>query len=273
MSSAGSRGRLGAALAAAAALGWGAAAAQTTGSVEIAWDAVAAADLAGYRVFAHTDPNLFAPNDPNAAAAVARVIPVGASITDVIVTNLNAAVPWFFAVTAVDLSGNESGFSNVVASQPSVTPTVRSVSPSAARQGDAGVVVTIGGANFVAGATADFGAGVTVSSPVVSGGGTILTVNVDVDPLAQVSTRTVTVTNPGGASGSRASSFSVAIDPARLDIDRSGRVDGADFLDVLLGFPSVVGDQHYNTNRDLDVDGRVDGADIALILSPLFFGR
>ena len=62
----------------------------------------------------------------------------------------------------------------------------------------------------------------------------------------------------------------MTLDIQRLDIDHSGRVDNGDFADLLLGFPSFVGDALYSTTRDIDVDGDVDGVDLAILLS--FFG-
>jgi hypothetical protein len=265
--------KLSAVLALALAGAWGWSCSQTaTGIVEIAWDAnLTDSDLAGYRLYAHTDPNIFN-LDPNSAAAVARTITLGTSVTDQIVTNLDASKTWFFAVTAFDLSGNESPFdpNQIVSAQPSVAPAITRVSPNTAQQGTPGVVVTINGANFVPQTTVDFGPGITVTSLNTTGVPSTLVATVNVSRVAQASNRTVVVTNPGGGSSSRTLAFNVTIDVTRLDIDLSTRIDVGDYVHILLGFPSMVGDAHYNTNIDFDVDGKVDGADIAIFFT--FFG-
>jgi len=272
-----SRGRAGLLVFAAALLGLGAPVfAQTPlGQVEIAWNAnTSDLDLAGYRVYAHTDPNTFR-LPPAQAAAIATTITVGTSVTSQIFTGLDATRVWYFAVTCLDLSGNESVFApdpnvGVVSAQPSVTPTVRSVSPASGKQGLAGLSVTIAGGNFVPGSTVGFGAGVTVNSVDTSGAPGILVANISIDRLAQVSSRSVVVTNPGGASGSKSAAFSITLDVERLDIDLSGRIDNGDFVDILLSFPAALGDALYRTTRDLDMDGKVDGADLAILFT--YFG-
>jgi hypothetical protein len=187
-----------------------------------------------------------------------------------VVSGLDASRVWFFAVTARDLSGNESGFSAVINRQPSITPTVRTVTPSESTQGDTGIAVTITGTNFVANSTVSFGAGITVTGVNTSGAPGTLVATIDVGSLAQAKAYNVSVTNPGGSTATRTGAFRVNVDVARLDIDGSQRIDGADLLDILLGFPSMTGDAYYSTTRDLDVDGLVDGADLSIFFS--FFG-
>lgn len=247
-----------------------AAAQTTTGLIEVAWDAVVVADLAGYRLYVHTDPNIFALAPASAAPLAARLVNLSSATTGQIVTGLDATRTWFFAVTAIDASGNESGFSNVASGQPSVTPTVRSVTPASATQGDANVAVTISGGNFLGTSTVDFGPGIVVNSVNAAGAPATLVANISVDLLASATSRTVSVQNPGGATGTKAAAFAVAVRVARLDIDGSGRIDNGDFVNILLGFPSLAGDAQYSTTRDLDVDGKIDGADLAILFS--FFG-
>jgi len=242
--------------------------AQALGSVHIAWNANDPnidPDLAGYRIYVDDDPNTFN-LAPSAAKPLSRTIDVGSSVTDQIVTSLDPNKVFTFAVTALDLSGNESGFSNRVSQQPSILPIVRSVAPASATQGDPNVPVTISGANFLSTSTVSFGTGITVGAPTLGPSGTLL-VTVTVNSIAQAKSYDVTVTNPGGSAGTKAGAFTVDVNLGRLDIDGSNRIDGADFLDILLGFPSMAGDAYYNTTRDLDVDGGIDGADLAIFFS------
>jgi len=241
------------------------------GSLEVAWDAnLTDADLAGYRIYVDDDPNTFGLAPPAAKLQAFKTMDVGTSVTDQVFTNLDASKVWFFAVTSLDVSGNESAFSNVVNAQPGLTPTVRSVVPNTAVQGTAGLSVTITGTNFVSTSVVSFGAGITVVGLNTAGVPTSLIATINVDPVAQAKAYSVTVTNPGGSFGTKSGAFTVTVRAGRADIDASDRIDGADFLSILLGFPSVNGDAHYNINIDMDADGKVDGADLAIFFS--FFG-
>lgn len=247
--------------------------AQTSvGSIEVAWNAnVTDPDLAGYRLYVDDDPTTFT-LAPSAAKPLAfRTFDVGIGVLDQIVPNLDATKVWFFGVTSLDLSGNESGFSNVISAQPSVTPIIRTVSPSTALQGQGGISVTITGSNFVSTSTVSFGPGINVGTVTTTGVPTTLVANVSVAALAQAKVYSLTVTNPGGSNAVKANALTVGVRPGRADIDGSNRIDGGDFLSMLLGFPSMVGDAHYNTNIDMDLDGNVDGADLAIFFS--FFGE
>lgn len=246
--------------------GWGTASAQV---VNLQWNANGELDLAGYRVYYDTDPNTFnlAPVD---AALVAGTIDVGKTTTTQSVNGLSTGVTWYFGVTALDLSGNESGFSNIESATPSITPTVRSVSPSVLEQGDSNRNVTITGDNFSVGSTVDLGPDVTVNSVDDSGAPGTLVANVSVALLARANSRSVTVTNPGGAMASKANAFRVEVDVSRVDVDNSGRIDNADFLEFLVSYPSSSGSGTYTTDHDFDVDGMVDGADLAIFFT--YFG-
>lgn len=253
--------------------GWGTAAAQATGSVNVAWDPIdtnVITDLMGYRAYASSDPNVFTLTPAQARAAGAQTANLGVGTTTHTFTGLNANLLWTFAVTAIDTSGNESVFSNTDSMQPNLTPTVRTVSPSTAVQGTSIPNITISGDNFQSGATVDIGPDVALGAVDSTGAPSTLKVPATVSPLAQLKSFDVTVTNPGGSFGKKVGGFTVTLDIKRLDIDKSGRVDNGDFADLLLGFPSFVGDSLYSTTRDIDVDGDVDGVDLAILLS--FFG-
>ncbi len=265
--------RRGLLLAVLALLGTSAAQAQV-GQVHLAWDPVDpnVADLAGYRMHYDPDPNLFNLTPSQARAAGVASMVVDANTTSVIVSNLGTSTTFFFAVTAFDLSGNESGFSARVSSTGFATPTVRTLTPNSAEQGGAPLDVTVSGDNFTAGSTIDFADpnGITVNNLDTSGAPSTLVANITVAALARVAGRTVTVTNPGGGTGSKSSGFTVRIDVDRVDIDGSNRIDNADFVQILLGYPSAVGDSRYSTSIDLDVDGLVNGADLAIFFT--YFG-
>jgi hypothetical protein len=243
----------------------------TVGVIEVAWNAnVTDADLAGYRLYVSTDSTIFN-LAPSAAKPLAfKTFDIGTGVTDQIVTNLDASKVWSFGVTSLDLSGNESGFSNIVSGQPSSTPTIRTLSPTSALQGQGATNVTITGANFLASSTVSFGPGITVGSINTSGVPTTLVASITVAKLAQAKSYDLTVTNPGGSAGVKKAALTVGVRAGRADIDGSNRIDGGDFLSLLLGFPSMSGDAHYSTAIDLDVDGKVDGADLAIFFS--FFG-
>lgn len=243
---------------------WGAATAQQTGTINVAWIANTEPDLAGYRLYADTDPNVFlSPPNP---AGTAFTLNIAASETTASVT-LAAGQTWYLALTAIDLSGNESGFSTVASAVPSITPTVRSLTPNSAEQGGSNISVAISGDNFTSGATVSFGPGITVNSVDSSGAPSGLVANISVDALAQVFARDVTVVNVGGGTGKKAAAFSVTVDRNRLDLDSSNRIDNGDFLILLVLYPSVQGDGTYMVKGDLDVDGRIDGADLAIFFA------
>lgn len=88
-----------------------------------------------------------------------------------------------------------------------------STSPSSRGQGASHQPITITGTGFVSGATADFGAGITVHSATYSSP-TSLSADISVAGGAALGSRTVTVTNPDGGVGSCAGCFTVT--PAEL---------------------------------------------------------
>ncbi len=72
------------------------------GTVVLTWDANTEADLAGYRVYYGTSSRNYT-----------QVIDVG-KVTSYTLNQLQENQPYFFAVTAYDTAGNESGYSNEV---------------------------------------------------------------------------------------------------------------------------------------------------------------
>jgi len=87
-------------------------------------------------------------------------------------------------------------------------PTLSTASPNSGSQGQSGVTVSLGGTNFVAGATCSFGSGITVSScNFVSS--TLLTAKINIAFNAATGPRTITVTNPNGQSAQFTNGFNV----------------------------------------------------------------
>jgi len=106
-------------------------------------------------------------------------------------------------------------------------PTVASTSPSSLGQGAASKNVTVTGGNFVSGAGVSFsGTGVTVNSTSFVDAAH-LTANVAVAASAATGARGVTVTNPGGASGSCGACFTVTAGPTVSSTSPSSLGQGA----------------------------------------------
>ncbi len=108
----------------------------SAGEVTLTWGANAGAGLAGYRVYVGTASGQYGPP-----------IDVG-NVTTYKVTNLSEGQTYFFAVTAYDTSGNESGFSGEVSTtvgQLVSVPAVVDLMQAAAEAviTDAGLVVGI----------------------------------------------------------------------------------------------------------------------------------
>src|SRR5947208_541182 len=103
-----------------------------------------------------------------------------------------------------------------------VIPAITSVTPSTGAPGTS-PTVTVAGTNFQAGATATFGAGITVSSTTVVSA-TQLTVALTIGSTATLGPRDVVVTNPNGQTAMRTGGFTVAPPPATLSLAYLGKV-------------------------------------------------
>jgi subtilisin family serine protease len=100
-------------------------------------------------------------------------------------------------------------------------PIVGSVSPSSGTRGTT-VGVTLGGLNFETGATVDFGAGIAVSGVTVVSTSS-LSATLTISAGAALGARSVTVTNPGGGSSTRANAFTVIPPPPALSLAFVGK--------------------------------------------------
>jgi len=151
------------------------------GTMSIAWNPVAEADLAGYRVYYGTSAGSYSQN-----------VDVG-NVTSTTLTGLTDCTTWYVAVKAYDTAGNLSQtYSNQVSGWP--RPTISSSNPSTVEQG-ATLSLTLTGSNFQSGATVQFSnPGVTVNSVTVNSC-TQLTVAVAVGAAAAAGATNVEVIN------------------------------------------------------------------------------
>ncbi len=243
--------------------------AATNGVLTVYWDANNEPDLAGYRAYMATSAGVFAL--PPAQARLQSVThDVQPGTLQSTFGSLDTSFTYWFGVTAFDTSGNESGFSNVISATPAVTPTFTSLTPTSGAQGDTGLVVTLNGSNFQNGGTVSFGPGITVTNLNTTGVPLRLIATLSIASLAEVDTRDVTVTNPGGGSSTRINAFLVNLDLARADINSSSRIDGGDLVRLATSFAATSGGPGYSTQVDLNVDGVVDGTDLSYLIT--FFG-
>src|SRR5438552_14715779 len=119
-------------------------------------------------------------------------------------------------------------------------PTIGSVSPSSGVQG-ASLTVTVTGANFQAGASAGFGAGITVSSTTVVSSAQ-LSVALVIGATAAMGARDVTVSNPDGQAVVLTGGFTVTPPPPTLGLaflgklrDKVGQIGRASCREGALG--------------------------------------
>jgi hypothetical protein len=181
------------------------------GTVSIAWDPVVDTDLSGYRVYSGTT-----------AGNYSQSVDVG----NVTATTLDLAdcQTWYVAVKAYDAAGNESlEYSNEVSGW--ARPRVTTVIPSAAEAGRT-LDLTLDGANFQAGAIAEFAnAGIVVNAVTVLSCNQ-LRVNVTIASGAAAGATNVDAVNPDSVFGTGVGAFSVqaAVAP---QVSSTGPADGA----------------------------------------------
>ncbi len=160
----------------------------------------------------------------------------------------------------------ESYFAQVVAfgSQPVLLP----AATVALQQSDSSAIV-LHGDDLQSGLRADAGTGVTIAAVVAAdspdGPGDTLTLRVRVEPDAAPGARSLTIVNPDGGAAALPGLIEVRLDPRRVDLDRSGRVDGYDLAILARAFGSGRGDPTYSAAADVDASGVVDGSDLALL--------
>src|SRR3989442_1081618 len=153
-------------------------------------------------------------------------------------SDLNPTV--FNSGTGFTLTANfADGTSAVATLTLPIVPTISSVSPSTGLQG-ANLTVTVTGTNFKAGASAGFGAGITVGSTTVASS-TQLSVALAIEATAAMGPRDVTVSNPDGQSVVLTGGFTVTPPPPTLGLailgtlrDKVGQSDSAFSADGAL---------------------------------------
>jgi subtilisin len=128
-------------------------------------------------------------------------------------------------------------------------PAIAGLSPNVGFQG-ASLTVTISGVNFVSGARAAFGAGITVVSTAYISSSE-LSAAITIDAAATFGSRDVTVTNPDGRSATRADGFTLRPPPPRLS----------------LAYLGTVRDKVSRSNTTLAPDSLLDGV-FQLTLEP-----
>jgi len=79
----------------------------TSGTATLAWDAVTDANLNGYKVYHGTASGTY-------LQAFGQGISVGNNVIAYTVSGLSSGTTYYFAATAYDTMGNESGYSNEV---------------------------------------------------------------------------------------------------------------------------------------------------------------
>jgi hypothetical protein len=144
---------------------------------------------------------------------------------------------------------------------PSVLPSLR--------QGD-DLVLVIEGDDLAAGLAATAGAGLAITSiatePILADGpGDRLVLAVRAAANARLGPRGLAIVNPDGGAFDLPAVLVVTLDPARIDIDGSGRADGYDLFVLAASFGRSVSDPGYAPAADIDGSGLVDGFDLALL--------
>lgn len=168
--------------------------AATAGTMGVAWDTVAGA--AGYKVYYGTSSGSY---------TQFKDVPGQATNTTTL-TGLDACTRYFVAVKAYDASSLESAsYSNEVAGLP--RPVVSGTNPVSGEQGQS-LTVIVTGESFDTGATATFGAGITVTAT-RRDSCTQLSVDIQIASNATAGARTVEVMNPDRSFGALANAFTV----------------------------------------------------------------
>jgi hypothetical protein len=132
-----------------------------------------------------------------------------------------------------------------------LVPAITSISPTQGPVG-AAVAVTIAGSGFVTGATVSVGAGIIVSNVAV-GAPTQVTATLAIAAGAALGARDVTVTNPGGGSGTLAGGFTVT---------------SASAATLSLAYNGKLRDRVGPGNTALGADGTLDGTLTATLSAP-----
>ena len=111
-----------------------------------------------------------------------------------------------------------------------LAPTVSTINPNAGAQGQS-LAITISGANFQSGAVCSFGTGITVNSCIFNSASQI-TANITIATNATAGTRSVTVTNTDGQSGTLTNAFTIVNVSAPPAVTSVSPVSGASGVSI-----------------------------------------
>jgi len=145
---------------------------------------------------------------------------------------------------------------------PSMTPQIRQGEP---------ITLTLEGDDLAQGAVVETDPGLVVESVSVTPidpdwTGDRVVVTLRGDP-GGVGPHGLTLVNPDGSRAALPAVLEIRLDRQRIDLDRSGRVDGYDVALFAAAFGRARGDLGYTIAADIDGDGLVDGDDLALLAS------
>ena len=174
-----------------------------------------------------------------------------------------------------DIGSNETA---PVAGSPATTTVAASTAPTIATVVETGtgsiyilrpgtLTIRVEGANFQGGALVSLGSDIVVGTASLTGTGR-LTVPITVAATAALGTRTATVTNPDGRSGSKPAALTVT---RTADINRDCRIDGADLNLLARAWNTAGTEPGYNTAADLDGDSYAGPLDLAVFAE--YFGQ
>jgi fibronectin type III domain protein/dockerin type I repeat protein len=230
-------------------------------TIQLSWSPNSEPDLSGYRLRYGTSPG-----------AYTQTINIG-KVTSYSISGLDSSLTYYFVLHAYDGAGNVSLPSNEASGKPSIVvgppPTVASAlevaSGSVYILQSGQHLIRVMGANFQVGAAASLGSGATCGVTSVSGDQLTFTVNVN--SIAALGPRTLTISNPDTGSGSLSSALVLA---KTADVTRDCLIDGSDLNAISRAWVTTSGSPGYNAAADLDGDGIIDGGDVAIFSS--YFG-
>ena len=146
--------------------------------------------------------------------------------------------------------------------QPSIAPRIG--------QGES-ITLTLEGDDLVPGAVVETDPGIVVEDAAVTPidpewTGDRVVVTLRADP-GGVGMHGLAIVNPDGSRATFPAALEIRLDRQRIDLDRSGRVDGYDVALFAAAFGRARGDHDDTIAADIDGDGLVDGDDLALLAS------
>ncbi len=150
------------------------------------------------------------------------------------------------------------------------SPSIAAVPTVTVRESSETTIV-LHGDDLQEGLIAGAGEGIDVEAAAVpdspDGPGDTLTVRVRAGraPGTPPGPHDLSIVNPDGGTLLVPALLEVTLDPRRVDVDRSGRVDGYDLAVLARDFGRREGDESYSGRADIDANGLVDGADLALL--------